>query len=339
VLLTDDGHDDHKRDKKLALQSQIFGGFQLIIGHYAKSLVTSWNVKCSGVMRWLCQKGLKVYVRITHSTALVVKVVTIDEIKKLGQLSAKEHIEEEQRNYPYVGYVLRRISPYFTRFFIDHNVTANQVSALSIITGIVANATFIFGNYYLMLIGCFLYQLWNIFDLVDGEIARVTDVKTAGGKYLETINEPITECGLILSLGIGLSKILNDKTFVFWGLLFALCYALLSAFARTRDMMIGRFQTKERKSLEFQRMPFVKRLYKKARLLFVTVNAYIILTVIVILQLLLVKEAYITFLGLKLNSLSVYFFLYGLLWVVRMAVSAVTNYKYLIKHETVKLAK
>jgi phosphatidylglycerophosphate synthase len=266
-------------------------------------------------------------------------MVTLEEIKKLGQQSAKDHIEEEKRNFPYVGYVLRKISPYFTKFFIDHNATANNVSALSIITGVAANTTFIFGNYYLMLLGCFLYQLWNIFDLVDGEIARVTDLKTAGGKYLETINDPITECGFILSLGIGISKILNDPAFVFWALFFALCYALLYGFARTRDMMMGRFQTKKRKNLELQRMPPVKKLYKKTRLLFVTVNAYIILVVIVIFQLFLVKESYITFLGLKLNSLSVYFFLYGLLWVVRMTVSVVTNYKYLIKHEPAKLAE
>ncbi len=337
MLLTDDGHDDHKRDKKLALQSQIFGGFQLIIGHYAKSLVTSWNVKCSGVMRWLCQKGLKVHVRITHSTALVVKVVTIDEIKKLGQLSAKDHMEEGRRNYPYMGRVLRKISPYFTKFLIDHNVTANQVSALSIITGIAANTTFIFGNYYLMLLGCFLYQFWNIFDLVDGEIARVTDLKTAGGKYLETINEPITECGFILSLGIGLSKILNDKTLVFWGLFFALCYALLSAFARTRDMMIERFQMQEEiaKPEKIQTLSLklhIKKLYKKARLLFVVFNGYLILTFLTIFQLLLPNNAYLTYFGLKLNVLSAYFFLYGIIWTVKIVITSVTNYKSLIKH-------
>jgi phosphatidylglycerophosphate synthase len=215
---------------------------------------------------------------------------------------------------------------------------ANQVSVLSIITGIVANTTFIFGSYYLVLLGCFLYQLWNIFDLVDGEIARVTNVKTAGGKYLETINEPITECGFILCLGIGLTKMLSDETFVFWGLFFALCYALLSAFARTRDMLIESSQTKEKKTLGFQRAPLAMKLYKKARLLFITVNGYIILTGIVIFQLFLIKESYMTSLGLKLNLLSTYFFFYGFLWVIRMAISAVTNYRYLIKHETFQIS-
>jgi len=263
-------------------------------------------------------------------------MVTIEEIKKLGQQSAKEHMEEGRRNYPYMGDVLRKISPYFTKFFIDHNITANQVSALSIVTGIAANTTFIFGNYYLMLLGCSLYQLWNIFDLVDGEIARVTDVKTAGGKYLETINEPITECGFILSLGIGLSKILNDKTLVFLGLFFALCYALLHTFARTRDMMIERFRIrKEIAKPEKIQTPslksHVKKLYKKVRLFFVLFNGYLILTFLTIFQLLLLNNAYLTFFGLKLNVLSAYFFLYGIIWIVRMSITSVTNYKSLIK--------
>jgi len=266
----------------------------------------------------------------------VIKMVTIDDVKRLGQLSAKDHMEGEKQVFPYVGYVLRRISPYFTKFFIERGVSANQISLLSILTGMVANLTFIFGNYYLMLLGCFLYQLWNIFDLVDGEIARVTNVKTAGGKYLETINEPITECGFILCLGIGLSKILYDDAFIFWGLFFALCYALLHAFARTRDMMVELFKVKEKKIMEIQEESFVRKLYKKMRLLFVVVNGYLILTVLVMFQLFLVGERYVSFLGLKLNALSTYFFLYGVLWVIRTVVSAYTNYRYLIKHEVIQ---
>ena len=264
-------------------------------------------------------------------------MVTIDEIKRLGQSSAKDHMEEGRRDYPYMGYVLRKISPYFAKFFVDQNVTANQVSALSILTGIAANMTFIFGNYYLMLLGCFLYQFWNIFDLVDGEIARVTDVKTAGGKYLETINGAITECGFISCLGIGLSKILNDKTFVFWGLLFALCYALLNTFARTRDMMTERFQThdeiaKPKKIQAPNLKSHVKKLYKKVRLFFVLFNGYLILTFLTIFQLLLLNNAYLTFFGLKLNVLSAYFFLYGIIWVVRMIIASATNYRSLTKY-------
>jgi phosphatidylglycerophosphate synthase len=252
-------------------------------------------------------------------------MVTIEEIKERGQLSAKDHIEEERGNYPYVGYVLRRISPYFTKFFVEHNISANQVSALSVLLGIVANITFIFGDYYLMLLGCLIYNFWAIFDLVDGEIARVTDVKTVGGKYLETINEPITECGLILCLGIGLSKILNNQAFMFWGLFFALCYALLSAFARTRDMLIAqRFQILEKKGADVKKKSKIKKIYKRARVVFLTGNAYLILIGIIAIELLLSQFSF-QFFGQN-NILSVYFFIYGLIWVVRMTISSINNY-------------
>ena len=42
--------------------------------------------------------------------SVVIWMVTIEEIKERGQLSAKEHMEEERGSYPYAGYVLRRIS-------------------------------------------------------------------------------------------------------------------------------------------------------------------------------------------------------------------------------------
>lgn len=197
-------------------------------------------------------------------------MVTVEEIKKIGQWGAREHMLEEARTFPYAGHVLRRISPYFTKFFIEHNVRANQVSSCSIILGIVGNLMFIFGDYYLMLIGCILYQFWNILDLVDGEIARVTNAKTLGGKYLETINMAITECGFIACLGVGLSKILDNGNFIFWGLIFALFICLLNYFARTRDAIIREL----RKEVYIKNKSLARSLYKKARLLFVVFNGY-----------------------------------------------------------------
>jgi phosphatidylglycerophosphate synthase len=262
-------------------------------------------------------------------------MVTIKEIKERGQLSAGEHIKEEKGNYPYVGYVLRRVSPYFTKFFVEHNISANQVSALSILLGIAANVTFIFGDYYLMLLGCIIYNFWAIFDLVDGEIARVTNAKTAGGKYVETINEPITECGFILCLGIGLSKILNNQTLIFLGLFFALSFGLLSAFARTRDtLMAQRFQTQE-ENINVKEKSKIKKIYKKARVVFLTGNAYLILIGIIIIE--LFSQFSFQFFGQNFDILSLYFLAYGLIWVVRMIVSSVTNYVQLHMRDIKKL--
>jgi len=270
--------------------------------------------------------------------------VTVEEIRRLGQQSAKEHLQEEAENFPYAAHVLRKISPYLTKFFVEHNISANYVSALSILTGIVANITFTFGNYYFMLLGCFLYQLWNLLDLADGETARVTGKRTAAGKYLETINEPITECGFILCLGIGLSKTLKDQTFTILGLTFALAYALITSFARTRDTLIEIFQIKEEIKIQTnsQRPTLklrIKRLYKKARLLFVVMNAYLILTFLIIIQLFAPSNAHLKLLNLKINPISTYFLLYGLIWIVKVIVTSITNYKRLLTLETLKTEK
>lgn len=261
----------------------------------------------------------------------MIKMVTLDEVKEVGQLGAREHLLQYARDCPYGGHVLRKISPYFTKFFVDHGVRANQISSFSIILGIAANFTFVFGNYYLMLVGCFLFQWWNLFDLADGETARVTNVKTSGGKYLETINETITECGFMSCLGIGLSQILNNKVFIFWGLIFALFICLLSSFARTRDMMTERFQTTKKTSTNPIKTSFAKRLYKKARLFFVVANGYLILTVIVVFELLFQGQLRFTFLGYNLNLMSVYFLLYGFIWIIRTIISSITNYRKLMR--------
>jgi len=258
-------------------------------------------------------------------------MVTIDEIKRIGQLSAREHMLEETQTFPYVGYVLRKISPYFTKFFLEHGVSPNQASFFSILLGIIGNFMFVFGNYYLILLGCLLYQFWNIFDLVDGEMARVTNVRTLGGKYLETINEVITETGFMVCLGIGLAAMFATSTFAFLGLSFGLFTSLLNFFARARDATASIKRGNEQVFKEKQSR--IKKIYKKARLLFVVINGYVILTIIVAFELILLLfsiKFYYTLFGQPQSILSIYFLLYGAIWVVRAIVSSVTNYKYLM---------
>lgn len=256
-------------------------------------------------------------------------MVTIEKIKEIGQWGAREHMLEEARTFPYAGRVLRKVSPYFTKFFIEHNVSANQISFCSILLGIIGNLMFVFGDYYLMLVGCLLYQFWNILDLVDGEIARVTNVKTLGGKYLETINMAVTECGFIACLGLSLSQILDDSKFVFWGLIFALFICLLNYFARTRDAIMQQLK----KEIHIKKISLVRSIYKKARLFFVIFNGYVVLTIIVLFELVIPSRLRYDIFGQTLNLLSTYFLLYGIIWMVRTIVSSVTNYRYITKSQ------
>jgi len=247
-------------------------------------------------------------------------LVTIEEIRRIGQ--SKEILATHS---PYSVHVLRKVSPYFTKFFIAHGITANQVSVLGILIGI-SSAIMLFSGTPSMLVGCFSYQLWNLFDSIDGEIARVTDTKTASGKYLETIGDAIVECCFVLFLGIGLSRMLDNVLFFYLGLFFAMFIMSLNCFARTRDALLStRTQTGVRRFPEVVHPLSVKRFYKNLRILFIVYNGYLIVTVLLILE--LISSYRFQMFGITLNLLASYFLLYGVVWTVRAIVSAATNYQ------------
>jgi phosphatidylglycerophosphate synthase len=246
-------------------------------------------------------------------------LVTIEEIRRIGQ--PKEILAMHS---PYSVHVLRKVSPYFTRFFIAHGITANQVSILGILIGI-SSAILLFSGTPSMLVGCLLYQFWNLFDSIDGEIARVTDTKTPSGKYLETVGDAIVECCFVLFLGIGLSRMLDNVLFLYLGLFFAMFIMSLNCFARTRDELLSsRTQTDVRTFLEVGQPSGVKRLYKKLRILFIVYNGYLIVTVLLMLE--LIFPHHFQMFGITLNLLASYFLLYGVVWTVRASVSTVANY-------------
>ena len=224
----------------------------------------------------------------------------------------------------YSVHVLRKISPYFTRFFIEHGITANQVSALGILIGILSAFILSTGN-FIMLVGCLLYQLWNLFDSIDGEIARVTDTKTLSGKYLETIAESIAESCFVLFLGIGLSRMLNDDLFLHLGPIFAVFAMSLYCFARARDQLLSTKTEKDvRISFKFKQSSGVTTVYKKVRVLFIVYNGYLVVTALLALE--LVHPIHFRISGITLNLLASYFLVYGILWTMRAIVSTLRNY-------------
>ena len=244
---------------------------------------------------------------------------------------------EEARIYPYMGHVLRKITPYFTKFFIESRVSANQVSLFSILFGVVGGFSLVSGDYYLMLVGCIVfYQLWNLFDCVDGEVARVTKDMSLGGRYLEGIHNPIIESGFVACFGIGLFRMLGGMIFLYSGFIFALSICLLHDFNRTRKWITVSLGRKEvyvsplmgKVSIIGR---FYRGLYRKVRLLFLLPNSWLILAGILVFQMLFPIKISYTLHGVTLNLLSAYFLLYGFDWLIRTVVSGATNYRYLMR--------
>jgi phosphatidylglycerophosphate synthase len=248
---------------------------------------------------------------------------TIEEIKKVGQ--PKDYLSTHSL---YSVLVLRKISPYFTKFFVQLGVSANQVSAIGILFGIIAGFMLSFGN-LLMFLSIAFYQLWNIFDCVDGEVARVTNNFTIGGRFLEEIDWVTVECAFLSFLGIGLYRMLGSMVFVFLGLAFALFLSLLTAYAKTRDSLSKEIGVKEKYS-PFTKMSPIKRMYMQLRNLFLITSAHLILIILLIYEFSPISIRFSIF-KTDLNLLALYFFAYGVVWSVRAVTSIETNYRFLMR--------
>jgi len=107
--------------------------------------------------------------------------------------------------------IISPFSYYFNRIF--PYVTPNQ---LTFMWGFLTLSSFLIiaiGGYWYMLLGILLYHLAMIGDYMDGEIARVTGVKTIGGTWLDKIIAYLSRGLMVLAVGIGLFRSSGN---IFW---------------------------------------------------------------------------------------------------------------------------
>lgn len=97
--------------------------------------------------------------------------------------------DTELRNWVTDWYpvLARKISIYFTKFFLILNVTANQVTLLQSSFGVLGALFFVFGNYWSSIAGITLLQFFAILDHADGEVARYNRAESRQGKFLDVI--------------------------------------------------------------------------------------------------------------------------------------------------------
>jgi phosphatidylglycerophosphate synthase len=84
-------------------------------------------------------------------------------------------------------HVIRKLSLHISWFIIRKkiNITPNQVTIFSTFVGCAGAFLFFKGEYKYAVIGAVILFLWNIFDAIDGEIARFKKMKSVNGLFLE----------------------------------------------------------------------------------------------------------------------------------------------------------
>jgi len=132
------------------------------------------------------------------------------------KLAKKSNLEYSDRIFRWLSNLISKPLIKFT------NVTPNQITMFSFLLGIIA-AYFLFkGGYTNLVIGGILAFARQIFDQVDGEIARVKKIASDMGKWLDGVTGFITEELLIIALALGIGTQLS----LILGMLAAIAYPM-----------------------------------------------------------------------------------------------------------------
>lgn len=100
-------------------------------------------------------------------------------------------------------------------------ITPNQITIVSFIFGLLAAFSFIKGAYFYFILGALLYQISVIFDYCDGSLARLKDMNSFSGMWLDLNNDNLEEFLVIFSICWGLYAQMVDIRI--WILGFILC--------------------------------------------------------------------------------------------------------------------
>jgi phosphatidylglycerophosphate synthase len=117
---------------------------------------------------------------------------------------------------------LRKGSIYLTRLLLPTGITANAVTWIMIIIGILGALVLMLPGWWPFLACAVLIQLHIMVDCTDGEIARWRDQSSVSGIYIDRVGHYVVEPLLPICLGIHLSHGISpveDLEWVILGLL------------------------------------------------------------------------------------------------------------------------
>jgi len=127
------------------------------------------------------------------------------------------------------NYFYQQIAFYITTLLVKTKITPNNITILSLLTGLLSAFSLYMGYLYLAI---FLLNISFIFDCIDGQIARVKKLHSEFGMWLDNITDRVVENIILIAMFFAL---LDNKVFTMGVVLlifFNMYYAYIS------DMLI-----------------------------------------------------------------------------------------------------
>jgi len=142
-------------------------------------------------------------------------VCMMESIKKLRDICQSKP-KELEKDLGWRVKLLRFISIYFTKIFIKLGFSANQVTILWVVVGMISSIFFLNGSYLYNIVGALLLQLAFQWDYSDGEVARYRKESSLSGLYLDLIGHFLVNPLVVIFISIALT--VKYPNFIFLGI-------------------------------------------------------------------------------------------------------------------------
>ncbi len=111
--------------------------------------------------------------------------------------------------------LVRHLSYRLTPVLLNTSLTPNQVTAISLVLGLLCALCFLSGNYLTGIIGALFLTASYTFDNCDGEIARIKKMSSEFGAKFDDMADWIVDASFFAALGYGTSQVMQQP-FWFW---------------------------------------------------------------------------------------------------------------------------
>lgn len=115
--------------------------------------------------------------------------------------------------------LVRHLSKYLTPVLYRLPVTANQITAASLVSGLAASWCILQAGYGWMVSAGLLFVVTYVLDNCDGEIARLKNQCSAFGMRFDSFVDWAVHTAFFVALGLGFSRSLGDDLWLWMGLI------------------------------------------------------------------------------------------------------------------------
>jgi len=132
--------------------------------------------------------------------------INISEINQKVFQEFKQSLKHKLFDETLTLYILRPIAFIFVKLIYRTNITPNQVSLMTIITGIISGILYTQGTYTFFIIAGGLHFFCLVLDCVDGMIARLKKSGTPVGRIVDGFADYSVGVAVFIGYGIGLAN-------------------------------------------------------------------------------------------------------------------------------------